>query len=61
LFDRTFPTGASVSVQPVLTPDNYMDVVPGAPPRNSFAEQQYIALIETIQILLDTRFGTRAR
>lgn len=54
---RTFPMSAPVSIQPVLTPDNYMDVVPDflrSARRSILLEQQYIRAHQpTIKRLLD--------
>lgn len=54
---RRFPMGPPVSIQPVLTPDNYLRVVPDflrSARRSVWIEQQYIrAHQSTIQILLN--------
>src|ERR1044071_3872823 len=61
---RTFPMGAPVRIRPVLTPDNYMEVVPEflrSAQRSIWIEQQYIrAHQETIRILLDAIRDARA-
>lgn len=54
---RTFPMGAHLSIRPVLSPDNYMAVVPAflrTARRSIWIEQQYIRAHQpTIRVLLD--------
>jgi len=61
---RTFPMGASLSIRPVLSPDNYMEVVPRflrSARHSVWIEQQYIRAHQpTIRVLLDAIRDARA-
>jgi len=68
--DKLFPSktvslSSSISVQPILTPDNYMDVIPGvlkAAKKSILIEQQYIhsadpPVAQLLQAIADAKKG----